>query len=906
MSEIEKYDVNPEQFKHFRTVRDSSTCKLGVDILRCDIKNGNDAKLWVEEYSKITQTEWIVEKSVIKPQRSDFCKWWCCQHASKKKKLFGNSRCKNTNCKARINIIIKKMTTTVVLRDFFLQGPEPLRGVVKLHAAHNHPVVTSGESEREGVRVMRASRHVRLMFEDYFSRGLAPSSAKRLHESKLSMEENASDLLADLSVNPLDRTVQYWYTSWRKLDYKKQVDSSSEMASSARPALLWEAVEGADLDESQTDLEQWPLEDDDNDKEGSNDVSMTPEESWSSKTIAELESEEDEVLNSTAPMEELHSADNDAVTDETHEKKSSLSSQLFIELTKPLNHSTPATKAKPHALPVDHSSIMGMNGNSSVMVSCATSSSSTDKLAQTCSTMTQCSTSTVLAHSVANPTPATLPSVPNYHLILGPSSLTDKPSPVFNTFPQTDKNVQMPESPLYHLIINSQCSINDKSLQVSKPLDSRPNMAGNNITTLPKAMTSHSSASNLEIKCLPPLILHTEKSATRQNTIGQSLPETSGMDKLMLISDGKTMPPNSPMLGLLPMPSTTSASKTPGLQNLLLVQFPPSLLPPPQASVQKGQPPQPQLLLLQSPVPPSPLGPAHAPRATAPPQPRLILVQMPQGPVQSPPSAVKPVPVAPVPPLISINRVGQVPSSQASSLPLMTSSAAPLMCSSLFQPPSSQVSPLPLVTSSTAPLMSSSLFQPPSSLPLVTSSAAPLMSTPLFQVSSGEQQQPTAERTVLLPDSNMQTLDMLNFFTGQPGVGTNTSLSGLQSFGSSIVNVNSSKVDLVTKQAARATQPDAEVVGIASELVRIQKLCKNPATLEKTVPKIVQCLKKIRTPKQAANALFRIDAALSVAMTSCRKSVITRAVRRSCRMTWRKNLSTDRKHKDRRKKKESS
>lgn len=48
---------------------------------------------------------------------------------------------------------------------------------------------------------------------------MTPANAKRLHESKLTVEENGAELLANAAVNPTTRTVNHWFETWRKEHY---------------------------------------------------------------------------------------------------------------------------------------------------------------------------------------------------------------------------------------------------------------------------------------------------------------------------------------------------------------------------------------------------------------------------------------------------------------------------------------------------------------------------------------------------------------------------------------------------------------------------------------------------------------------------------------------------------------
>lgn len=53
----------------------------------------------------------------------------------------------------------------------------------------------------------------------YFNDGLTASEASHLHESKLLLQEDSCNLLANAAVNPTKRQVNYLHDEWRKLNY---------------------------------------------------------------------------------------------------------------------------------------------------------------------------------------------------------------------------------------------------------------------------------------------------------------------------------------------------------------------------------------------------------------------------------------------------------------------------------------------------------------------------------------------------------------------------------------------------------------------------------------------------------------------------------------------------------------
>ncbi|KAG0437582.1 hypothetical protein HPB47_017380 [Ixodes persulcatus] len=79
----------------------------------------------------------------------------------------------------------------------------------------------------------------------YFSDGMAVSEARRLHESKLCMEENGPELLANGTLNPLARTVQHWHTVWRSACFGGGPIDALSSWRRRHPSMLLKALEAA-------------------------------------------------------------------------------------------------------------------------------------------------------------------------------------------------------------------------------------------------------------------------------------------------------------------------------------------------------------------------------------------------------------------------------------------------------------------------------------------------------------------------------------------------------------------------------------------------------------------------------------------------------------------------------------
>ncbi|XP_075738848.1 uncharacterized protein LOC119166657 isoform X1 [Rhipicephalus microplus] len=134
-----------------------------------------------------------------------FHKIWRCQHHTKNKKS-GNAK-----CMAKVDVKIKLATFDTKRRDKYLQREVPLSAVIRIDDRHRHSTDSA-----DALRLFRGTRSTRQTFLCYFSEGVTPSEARRLHESKLSMEDDGPAKLANAALNPPQRMVYHWHSLWRE------------------------------------------------------------------------------------------------------------------------------------------------------------------------------------------------------------------------------------------------------------------------------------------------------------------------------------------------------------------------------------------------------------------------------------------------------------------------------------------------------------------------------------------------------------------------------------------------------------------------------------------------------------------------------------------------------------------
>ncbi|KAH8029137.1 hypothetical protein HPB51_022953 [Rhipicephalus microplus] len=136
-----------------------------------------------------------------------FHKIWRCQHHTKNKK----SGPRNAKCMAKVDVKLKLVTFNTKHRDKYLQREVALSAVIRIDDRYSHSTDSA-----DALRLLWGTKSTRQIFLRYFSEGMTPSEARRLHESKLSMEDDGPAKLANAALNPCQRTVYHWHSVWRE------------------------------------------------------------------------------------------------------------------------------------------------------------------------------------------------------------------------------------------------------------------------------------------------------------------------------------------------------------------------------------------------------------------------------------------------------------------------------------------------------------------------------------------------------------------------------------------------------------------------------------------------------------------------------------------------------------------
>ncbi|GFR09899.1 SWIM-type domain-containing protein [Trichonephila clavata] len=174
-------------------------------VLRTNLQNEEEAENFKKQYSAISNTNWIVYNYNPNPQKFVFSKTWLCHHSKRHKRIAK----RNADCKAKLSIVIKKITKATKKTDKYLKYDMPLVGEVKISLLHTHNTTSA-----ETLRMLRVNDEVSQQFYQYFSDGMSPIEAIRFHENKFLLEDNFMGL-ANASLNPTHNQIYYLHECWR-------------------------------------------------------------------------------------------------------------------------------------------------------------------------------------------------------------------------------------------------------------------------------------------------------------------------------------------------------------------------------------------------------------------------------------------------------------------------------------------------------------------------------------------------------------------------------------------------------------------------------------------------------------------------------------------------------------------
>lgn len=207
-------EIKVKDTEHFRI---QVQCKLLGE-------GNNDEKCnaWVEEFSYLTNTNWIVLRRFPHASRYEFRKLFACQHSSiNKATILKRQECKirNKKCKASIDFKFKKVNRNTIKNDVLLK--DAINVKVTINFTHSHKINVA-----EAFGYLRVSKKTKEVFELYFKSGMNPAAARIYHEKKIIESESIDDsnatsvrLLANSRENPSDRQIKYMFYKWRHTQY---------------------------------------------------------------------------------------------------------------------------------------------------------------------------------------------------------------------------------------------------------------------------------------------------------------------------------------------------------------------------------------------------------------------------------------------------------------------------------------------------------------------------------------------------------------------------------------------------------------------------------------------------------------------------------------------------------------
>ncbi|XP_018324269.1 uncharacterized protein LOC108736369 isoform X2 [Agrilus planipennis] len=205
-------------FKRVENKKDSST------VYRTNFMSESDALKWLDEYSKKTNTNWIVRNGVYNPQRLVFHKHFVCQHSVRNKT--GQDSKRNSGCISSIDIKIKKCNKATRKNDVFLKGDSPFPGIVKMNITHNHAVDTC-----ESLKFLRMDDEIKKQYIRYFEDGLGVSESIKQHQNitLLNNVPNLPEVTANARINPTYNMVKQLFNKWRKGGFGGVMDNVAKI-----------------------------------------------------------------------------------------------------------------------------------------------------------------------------------------------------------------------------------------------------------------------------------------------------------------------------------------------------------------------------------------------------------------------------------------------------------------------------------------------------------------------------------------------------------------------------------------------------------------------------------------------------------------------------------------------------
>lgn len=195
-------------------VKDAEQFKIQVQCKLLGAGNSDEkCNSWIENFSYLTNTNWITLRRFPNASRYEFRKLFVCQHSSVNKTMIRKRQdCKirNEKCKASIDFKFKKINRNTIKNDVLLK--DAINVKVTINFSHSHKVNVA-----DAFGYLRVSKKTKEVFELYFTSRMTPSTAREKIESKMIEISNADTvhLLANSRENPTERQIKYMFDKWQ-------------------------------------------------------------------------------------------------------------------------------------------------------------------------------------------------------------------------------------------------------------------------------------------------------------------------------------------------------------------------------------------------------------------------------------------------------------------------------------------------------------------------------------------------------------------------------------------------------------------------------------------------------------------------------------------------------------------
>lgn len=128
---LAKMDCLPESFRYVIcdcTITDRDSHAFSV-TLRAAIESESQVKQWLDEFSKKTNSQWVVRRTYPKVERLTYRTDYVCQHSDHNKGMKGTKAARKCDCQAKLTAKIKIVNKDTRYKDVFVKVSERIRTI---------------------------------------------------------------------------------------------------------------------------------------------------------------------------------------------------------------------------------------------------------------------------------------------------------------------------------------------------------------------------------------------------------------------------------------------------------------------------------------------------------------------------------------------------------------------------------------------------------------------------------------------------------------------------------------------------------------------------------------------------------------------------------------------------------